>query len=126
MSETEVCHVFAINLRRYMTIHNMNGRELAKQLGVGESSVSNWLHEINVPRTGVLQKLTEIFDCNPSDLLEDKTKSPPSEESGPSAEAQEAAMLFDHAPAWLRQQVLGLLRAAESNHEAPGADPKDK
>ena len=69
MAGKEVSHVFAINLRRFMESNNMTGKELAARLGVAESSVSNWLHEINVPRTGVLQKLTQIFDCSPADLL---------------------------------------------------------
>lgn len=59
------------------------------------------------------------------DWIAAKEKSPSSSEDGPSAEAQEAAMLFDSAPEWLRQQVLGLLRAAESNRAARDDDPKD-
>ena len=124
MSEKEVSRIFANNLRGLMSIHNINQKELAQKLGASESSVSNWLNGINVPRTGVLQKLTEIFDCRVSDLLISKEKSPSSEEAGPSAEAREAAMLFDSAPEWLRQQVLGLLRAAESNRAARDDDPK--
>jgi len=109
-----------------MAQYHINQKELAARLNASESSVSNWLNEINVPRTGVLRKLTDIFNCKVSDLLESKTKSPSPEGSGPSAEAQETAMLFDRAEPWVRQQVLSLLRAAESAHAAPDADHKDK
>ena len=85
-SESSVRHIFATNLKWYMDKHHMNQNELAARTGASIGAVSNWLNEINEPRSGMLYKLTEIFECNPSDLLEDKTKSPSSKENGPSAE----------------------------------------
>ena len=71
MSDKEVSRIFSGNLRRFMAKNHINQKELANRLGVSESSVSNWLHETNTPRTGMLNKLANIFECEPSDLLAD-------------------------------------------------------
>jgi len=127
-TDQEIRHTFSVNLKRYMDRAGINQNELAARTGASIGSVSNWLHEINEPRAGMLYKLTEIFDCKPSDLLTDaaarnnKKESPPSEESGPSAEAREIAAMFDRAEPWMQQQVLALLRAAESHRAAQDGD----
>ena len=69
MTDQEISRVFSSNLRRLMARDGINQRELAKRVGASESSVSYWMNGVNVPRTGILQKLTEIFNCRPSDLL---------------------------------------------------------
>ncbi len=72
----------------------------------------------------MLYKLTKVFNCNPSDLLEDKTKDPSSEENGPSASALEFATLFDQADPEVQQAIKSLLRAAGSGRATQDADPK--
>lgn len=117
MSEQEVSRVFAINLRHYMTSNHINQKELAAKLGVSESSVSNWLHTINVPRTGVLQKLTEIFGCKPSDLLTDhggQKTSPPSEEDELDQITRDTLSLLKTCTDDERRMYLNILRAMKA------------
>ena len=111
---------------------------VAKMIGVSLATLYRYEKgDIDKVPGEVLGPLAQVLQTTPAWLMgweelpiigvADATrqqKSPSSEEDGPSAEAQEAARLFDDAPEWLRQQVLGLLRAAESNRATQDADPK--
>ena len=49
----------------------MTQAELAKRLGVGTTSVSNWCKGLKSPRMDKVDRMCEIFDCRRSDLMED-------------------------------------------------------
>lgn len=125
MSEKEVSRIFADNLRHFMDQHDIKQNELAKRLGVSESSVSNWLNRINVPRTGVLQKLTEIFDCKPSDLLYDQKTGREAVRNSLSSAASRIGLLYDHANERDQSLVRTILEpyAAEVDTAASTAPP---
>ena len=47
--------------------------ELAKKLGVGTTSVYNWCNGIKSPRMDKVDAMCDLFHCNRSDLMEDKS-----------------------------------------------------
>lgn len=59
------------NLKRLMIDNNINNSEMAKILGVSESTVGKWLLEKSVPRMGVIEQLSSYFGVNKSDILEE-------------------------------------------------------
>lgn len=60
------------NLKELMDSKKINNKELSKKLGVSESTVGKWLLKKSTPRMGVIEKISEIFNVNKSDILEEK------------------------------------------------------
>jgi transcriptional regulator with XRE-family HTH domain len=52
----------ANNIKKYRESNGLSQRELAKRLGVGYSSVSNWELGLNSPSIELLMKVCEVFD----------------------------------------------------------------
>lgn len=69
MTDLELRKVFADNLRRQLNEHRMNQLELAKRLGTGSATVTDWVKLRSMPRSNTLKRLVEIFGCQMSDLL---------------------------------------------------------
>ena len=72
MSVEEFNAIFSKRLRYYLSKYNMTQLELSKRLGVGTTSVYNWCNGIKTPRMDKVDSMCEIFNCNRSDLIEDK------------------------------------------------------
>lgn len=75
MSVEEFNAIFSRRLRFYLSKYNMTQLELSKRLGVGTTSVYNWCNGIKTPRMDKVDAMCEIFNCNRSDLMEDKENS---------------------------------------------------
>lgn len=69
MSEKEFNEIFSKRLRYYLDINGMSQLDLAKKLGVGTTSVSNWVNGIKTPRMSKVDAMCTIFSCNRSDLI---------------------------------------------------------
>lgn len=72
MSTEEVKNILSKNLEHYMTINDINNKDLSQVLGVSESTVGKWLLRKSVPRMGVIEAMAAYFNIQKSDLLEDK------------------------------------------------------
>lgn len=72
MSTEEFNKMFSKKLRYYLEKYNMTQLDLSKRLGVGTTSVYNWCNAIKTPRMDKVDAMCEIFNCNRSDLIEDK------------------------------------------------------
>ena len=70
---SETRRIFSKNLNRYMKMYGYSQRSLARELGTQASTVSQWCNGLFIPRAGTVEKLTRIFNCFKSDLLEDKS-----------------------------------------------------
>jgi DNA-binding Xre family transcriptional regulator len=70
----ELKAIFVDNLYTFMAQKKLKQVDLAKIMGVSESTTSVWLNKgiTKIPRMSSIDKLTEIFDCKRSDLLEKK------------------------------------------------------
>lgn len=64
-------------LPKYMSKNNMNNRELAKAVGMSESTVHCWLTGKAFPRIDVIQKIADVLNCSTDDLLVTQTLSIP-------------------------------------------------
>lgn len=73
MSEEEFNKVFSKRLNYFLSLYNMSQIDLAKKLGVGTTSVSNWCRGIKSPRMDKVDAMCRIFNCKRSDLMEEKT-----------------------------------------------------
>lgn len=73
MPEQEFNAIFSKRLRYYLNKFNMTQAELAKRLGVGTTSVYNWCNGIKTPRMDKVDAMCDLFHCNRSDLIEDKS-----------------------------------------------------
>lgn len=72
MSTEEFNKVFSKRLRFYLEKYDMTQLDLSKRLGVGTTSVYNWCNAIKTPRMDKVDAMCEVFNCNRSDLIEDK------------------------------------------------------
>lgn len=69
----EFIKAFSKRLVHYMNLYKMSQKDLASRMGVSEATISNWVKGVKSPRIDKVDKLCEIFSCNRSDLVEDKS-----------------------------------------------------
>lgn len=108
--------------------------KLAKDLGVSQSTIANWMNGTSEPRERRRAEVLDLFGVDeygleegfPEIFYKGNQKETPAlkNESGIAEKTIEAAILFDRAAPWLQDQVLSLLRAAEYPREVPGDAPK--
>lgn len=105
---------------------NVSPTRAAIEAGSSKGAVNRWKNGSN-PSDATVEKLAKYLECSFDDLKQAEKERPvPQTENGLSDDAMEAAALFDRAEPWVREQVLSLLRAAESAREAPGDASTDK
>lgn len=64
--------VFRKSLPYYMERARMNQADLAKAIGMSESSVSLWLSGGAFPRINTIQKIADALGCKTDDLITEK------------------------------------------------------
>lgn len=57
-------------------LNNLSQRELASAVGVSDISVSKWENGKSYPTGENLQRLAEVLNCRPADILQDIKKEP--------------------------------------------------
>lgn len=67
--------IFSYNLRNCLYMAGKTQVELAKSVGVSETSVSKWISGATVPRPKMIEKICVCLRCRKEDLLLDHTKS---------------------------------------------------
>lgn len=67
---TEIKEVISKNLRKYRTLAHMSQTELAKQLGISPSSVSNWEQGLNSIDVDTLFRVCKILKVSISKMAE--------------------------------------------------------
>ncbi|WP_337465031.1 helix-turn-helix transcriptional regulator [Acidaminococcus timonensis] len=70
----ELRALFSNRLSALLNEHNINQAELAKILGVSESTVGKWMLMKSLPRMGIIQKLSDYFGVPKSYFLEEAAK----------------------------------------------------
>lgn len=96
MSEADFKKIFSNRLNYYLDKYNMTQLELAKKLGVGTTSVSNWCRGLKTPRMDKVDAMCRIFDCKRSDLMEEKPDNQPTEYYINEETAQVAQEIFEN------------------------------
>ena len=70
----ELRALFSNRLSALLNEHNINQAELAKILGVSESTVGKWMLMKSLPRMGIIQKLSDYFGVSKSYFLEESAE----------------------------------------------------
>ncbi len=91
MSYEEFNKIFSKNLRYFLEKYDMTQLELSKRLGVGTTSVYNWCNGLKSPRMDKVDAMCKIFNCNRSDLMEDRSVELKNEEYYLNPETKKAA-----------------------------------
>lgn len=63
--------VFSKNLRRYFEQSGMTQAEFAKKLGVGTTSIYNWLSGVKTPRMDKVDTMCKLLGVHREDLITD-------------------------------------------------------
>ena len=63
--------VFSKNLRYYFDLSGMTQAEFAKKLGVGTTSIYNWLSGVKIPRMDKVDLMCKILVIHREDLITD-------------------------------------------------------
>ncbi len=77
IDETKIRQVFTKNLNRFLSEKQVPQNELAKYLGVSNTTINNWVKGYKMPRMDKIDKICSFFSINRSELLEEyssKTK----------------------------------------------------
>ena len=74
IANAKIKRLFSKRLKALMEEHGIQQNELAKILGVSESTVGKWILLKSIPRMGIIQKLADYFGVGKSYLLEEKAE----------------------------------------------------
>ncbi len=74
MSKT-VKEIFSTNLRNRLYEKNKTQAQLAKYVGVSQTSVSHWINGEILPRPKMIDKICDFLICTSDDLMTDHSKS---------------------------------------------------
>ena len=61
--------VFSKNLRYYFDLSGMTQAEFAKKLGVGTTSIYNWLSGVKTPRMDKVDSMCKLLGIHREDLI---------------------------------------------------------
>ncbi|QRN90759.1 helix-turn-helix transcriptional regulator [Mammaliicoccus sciuri] len=64
--------ILSENLQSLMNRKNVTQKELSEELGVSQSTISNWIQETKYPRIDKIEMLAQYFNVPKSTLIEDK------------------------------------------------------
>jgi hypothetical protein len=73
MCEKDFNQLFSKRLRYYLNESGMTQAELANKLGVGTTSVYNWVNGLKTPRMDKVDRMCSIFNIQREDLLTDNS-----------------------------------------------------
>lgn len=77
ITDDEQKRIFSKNLSYYLSVNNMQQKDLAKILNVQPSSVTNWIKRTSMPQVSTIQKIADYFKIGKSDLVDEKLDSDP-------------------------------------------------
>ena len=100
-------------------------KDLEKELGFPNGTIGKWAKAAKRPPFDRVEAVAKHFGCTVSFLRGENENTHPGEGSGLSYKSYNAAILFERAEPWLQDQVMALLKAAESSREALDASPKE-
>lgn len=69
--------VFSTNLRFYIAKKGVAKQDLARAVGVSNSSITDWVQGRSYPRMDRIQKLADYLGCEKLDLIEEHSFSSP-------------------------------------------------
>lgn len=73
MTDEEQRRIFSKNLNRYISNSGKQQKEVAKDLGIPNTTFNSWCTGRIVPRMGKVQMIADYFGVGKSDLVDDKS-----------------------------------------------------
>ena len=70
----DIKSVFSVNLRNKLAAKNKTQAQLAKYLGVSQTSVSLWCNGEVLPRSTMINRIADFFMCSADELTTDHSK----------------------------------------------------
>lgn len=67
--------IMAKNIKRYMSILNVNATEICKDLGIKQNTFSDWVNAKTYPRIDKIEMMANYFGVSKSDLVEEQKPS---------------------------------------------------
>lgn len=124
--EPKIRRTFAHNLSVYLALRNHSQKELAKYVGVSETTVTNWVKGYKMPRMDKIDKICHFLTINRDNLL--------SEQNPPvSIETQNNFYLSEHEQTIIKKyrslspEVQVAINAAiDASYQAQNAQSKIK
>lgn len=98
MQDQELSSLFACNLNRMMAERELRQADIAKALGVGRATVSDWCSGTNVPRTPMFSALVNLLNAKPSDFFFEKEPTPAVEDGQDMLDAQIMSLVRQLTP----------------------------
>lgn len=77
ITEDEQKLIFSKNLSYFLSLNDMQQKDLAKVLGVQPSTVTNWIKQTSMPQASTIQKIADYFKIGKSDLVDEKLEDDP-------------------------------------------------
>ena len=96
MNEKDFNSLFSKRLRHYLNKNNMTQVELANKLGVGTTSIYNWVSGLKTPRMDKVDAMCKIFNIRREDLLTDGSLNDTTYYTNPET-AKVAQEIFDNS-----------------------------
>lgn len=72
MSEKQIQSIFSEKLKYYLKLRNKTQLDLAKAIGVSNTTINNYVKGYNTPRMDKIDKICNYLNIERSNLLEDK------------------------------------------------------
>lgn len=63
--------IFSKNLKNHMNVNGKNRKEVANDLNISYSTLTDWVNGKKFPRIEKVEKLADYFGISKSDLIED-------------------------------------------------------
>ena len=67
--KTEMKKIMAYNISYYLSVTGRTQRQMCKDLGFKENTVSDWLNAKTYPRIDKIEKMAIYFNCKKSSLI---------------------------------------------------------
>ena len=108
-------YIFSKNLKRLMTIKNVNRKEIAEVLGISYFTISDWVNGKKYPRMDKVELLANYFGVLKSDLIEMESDTIPSSQTLIITEEEKLMLeLFREVPEDKQQMVIQMVKVALS------------
>ena len=109
--------IFALNLKRIMTVKAKTRKDISDALGISYFTVSDWVNGKKYPRMDKVEMLANYFGISMSDLIElpDNTKAAPPNEPNLTEGEELLLELFRQIPEDAQKMYLEVLRASLKN-----------
>lgn len=108
-------YIFSKNLKRLMTVKNVNRKEIADVLGISYFTISDWVNGKKYPRMDKVELLANYFGVLKSDLIEMESDTTPSSQTLTITEEEKLMLeLFRKVPEDKQQMVIQMVKVALS------------